>query len=363
MGYPVSYRRPTLNSPRRGFQRAPADLPWTVPPRPANDPWPKPANDPYPHMPQLPPETPVKFPSRVAVKQTRQTRRFRLPIPRRLPEVPMWVYPTISVVGAIVGMMRAPARIDVQPGQTLVCGPVPGGYGTGYIGWLNYPFVVSLCGLGGQAIGDYSDVGVDKGLGDWFLLEWNSQLTRESIMAAVQGPGRVAAPEYVPPGLRPIPEPYLSMPPWPLPLPRVSEEPRLGPNGRPSNQPNFQHRPPPPGTKEAKFGGRGTGVLGSLLATAAKVKDDVNFYNDVVTSFYLATGGKGKNVRPDKMIKYIYRHYDQLDIAELSKNLAYAVAGEKAGALLERARDYVSRNTLLHKVSINPRISAGGFGS
>lgn len=168
--------------------------------------------------------------------------------------------------------------------------------------------------------------------------------------------------------------------PMPATMPRVnpravvyavskSEAPNHWPKLRPDqvNAPNVVvapgtvtnpvRKPPGPGVKEKK-GRMGSAVARGALGIAAGIYEDAKFYNDVLNAWYHATPGKHDAKTPAEKALYIYRNADKIDINKAVLGVLAAVAGEKAGAYLDRARRTTADNLGLNMYITIPTGSA-----
>ena len=129
--------------------------------------------------------------------------------------------------------------------------------------------------------------------------------------------------------------------------------------GRPGQVTLPTRRPPGPGVKERKV--RATGALAGVnaaLGVAAGVYEDAKFYNDVLNAWYNALPGK-KNARtPAEKAWELYRRWDEVNLSQAMVNVLLAVAGEKAGAYIDRARRTAGDNLGLNMYITIPTGSA-----
>lgn len=112
---------------------------------------------------------------------------------------------------------------------------------------------------------------------------------------------------------------------------------------------NPVRRPPGPGVKERKVRAQGSlAVFNNLLGGAAKVYEDAKFYDDVLNAWYNALPGKKTARNPIEKGMELYRRYDEIDVQKAIIGVLIAVAGEKAGAYLDRARRVTGDNLGVH---------------
>ena len=88
----------------------------------------------------------------------------------------------------------------------------------------------------------------------------------------------------------------------------------------------------------------GSAAARGALGIAAGIYEDAKFYNDVLNAWYHATPGKHDAKTPAEKALYIYRNADKIDINKAVLGVLAAVAGEKAGAYLDRARRTTADN-------------------
>lgn len=102
---------------------------------------------------------------------------------------------------------------------------------------------------------------------------------------------------------------------------------------------NPVRRPPGKHVKERKFWAA-PGALVWALGVAAGIYEDAKFAQDILDAWYNALPKylKEPGLRPDQKALALYRHYDKLDIEKAILGVMIAVAGEKAGAYIDKAR-------------------------
>ena len=104
---------------------------------------------------------------------------------------------------------------------------------------------------------------------------------------------------------------------------------------------NPVRQPPGPGVKERKVRASGAFAgVNAALGVAAGAYEDAKFYNDVLNAWYdaLPSHLRKAGLRPDQKAAALYRYYDQIDVQKAVLGVLLAVAGEKAGAYIDRAR-------------------------
>lgn len=411
MGYPVRYRSGARKYGGGGFQN-----PLTVPPgrgpgRPANDNWPKPANDNDPGAPHVTPPKNPPFPGAPSVED------FAIQVGESiLPPQIRKAYEVGKAAYQAYEWFKNPAgypEVDLGGDWELVCGPVFS-MNTGPYRWL--AGYLNRCGLGGQAgptaaepVSKYIESGwnlvkhdsvpLGNGTGRWAIVQswkrlgkynpaspyrlgplprycarpWFPMAVPNPIPATVDNPLPAAVPAPVGnivPATRPMPATM------PRVNPRVvvyavskSEAPNHWPEPRPDqvNAPNVVvapgtvtnpvRKPPGPGVKEKK-GRMGSAAARGALGIAAGIYEDAKFYNDVLNAWYHATPGKHDAKTPAEKALYIYRNADKIDINKAVLGVLAAVAGEKAGAYLDRARRITADNLGLNMYITIPTGSA-----
>lgn len=397
MGYPVSYRNGARKYQAGGFQNPVKVPPGTKPPRPANDNWRPPANDnepgggrprvslpkapPYPGLPDIPPQL--------------------IPPQYRLP------YEVVKYPWNYYSNQRTyPDTTDISTQLIHTCGPVfpkiPA-YWQGRYAW--HLGAGNICGLSGQVMGEglavppvvppkrgliYAQRRPDWGI--WAIIEqwWNDGdvAVKPTIMQPVTGPTpSIEAPAPMPatvtnpmpaivpapvgnvvPAARPMPatvpdarpaanvytRPQSNVRPdhWPKPGPHPGPVVVVGP-GQATNP---VRKPPGPGVKERKV--RASGAIAGALGIAAGVYEDAKFYNDVLNAWYDALPGKKSAKTPAEKALELYRRADEIDVQKAIINVLIAVAGEKAGGYIERARRKAGDNLGLNMYISIPTGSA-----
>jgi len=419
MGYPVSYRHGARGygggsfqepAPNRQPLRDPMHPPYKDPPRPANDPFKLPANDneprgrySHPRFPKLPPFPGMSPPGASGSFPRPPRGRFRLP---RIDPLS-----GIQIVADLAWPSIIP-RIGISPGTKFTCGPVAMlGPQDGYIRVLfagAYPGGSTYCGLGGQVIpGGKELVGIEgefvntnggnSGLytyvGQYNLnrsrCRWIAWMSRRSgdprTKIVVSRPSLHANPSEVP-----APMPYTVANPLPafVPQPMGNEVPALKPmpaaiprgpeayapvvtarkpEGKidPSvpgvvivpDAPLPPRQPPGRGVKERKVTEQVPGLISGALGAAAGVYENAKFANDLINAFYDALPGKHSANTPQDKLAELYRRYNEVDIDKAIAGVLKAVAYEKAGSYIDRARRTASNNLGLH---MHIQIPTGG---
>ena len=412
MGYPVRYRRAARKYSDGGFQNPVEVPPGRKPGKPANDNWPGggPANDNDPGAggyknPILrPPE--VEFPGYAAAAAGAGLRKL---IPPQ--------YRVVWDLGEAVwnnwpDVTQKPEVPWPNGTFTHACGPntPPIGY-TGRWAW-HLIGSGKECGLGGQAMGRGSLIPPRRKSGGaaltlakyapkndrWFIADqygggvapapnlviaykWTAPIAPTEfpdVLPATVGnpmPAMVPAPQgdYVP-GYRPMPA---SVPrATPRNNPYVRPEHLTNPAGRPDHWPrpvspdkpgvvvvapptvtNPVRQPPGPGVKERKLRAASGAVLGAL-GVASRVYEDAKFYNDVLDAWYNALPGKGKARTPAEKALELYRRADEIDVQKAILGVLMAVASEKAGAYIDKARRVTGDNLGLNMYISVPTGSA-----
>lgn len=392
MGYPVSYRSGARKYAGGGFQNPTVVPPGRRPGRPANDNWPTPANDNDPGAGVRPPKVEVPsnpFPG-LALDFGYGAMRAALPPPVRL------AWDAYDLVNDAYGVYRNRAlagQVDLGGWWSVVCGPSYPIQGTGRFGW--WGGLAGTCGLAGQALGNVLNSPLEAKVlnSGWLYVKGNADNSRWYIIQSWKrnspGPGNTS-PYYRGPTIngqasafakfQPEPMPWSVANPLPayvpnpvgnelpaskaMPAQAPRSRPGLNPYARPSRSlvPGKVTISPPPGTvvvtppqvvldpirvppgrgvKERKV--RASGAFAGLngaLGVAAGIYEDAKFYNDVLNAFYYALPGKHGAKTPAEKALAIYRGADKLDINKAVLGVLIAVAGEKAGAYIDRARRY-----------------------
>ena len=413
MGYPVSYRSGARKYGGGGFQN-----PLTVPPgrgpgRPANDNWPKPANDNDPGAPRVSPPKDPPFPGAPSVED------FAIQVGEEiLPPQVRKAYEIGKAAYQAYEWFRNPTaypEVDMGTDWRLVCGPVFAPAYTGPYRW--YATDLDLCGLGMQAggtapepVSPYIETGwmlvkldaspVGDPMSRWSIVQswtrkgdynryskyklgplprygarpWFPMAVPNPLPATVENPLPASVPA-------PVGNAMPSSRPMPATMPRVNpgtlvytkpeyvraenKWPELSPEqaGKPvvvvapGTVANPIREPPGPGTKERK-GRMGSAAARGALGIAAGIYEDAKFYNDVLNAWYHATPGDHNAKTPAEKALYIYRNADKIDINKAVLGVLAAVAGEKAGAYLDRARRTAGDNLGLNMYITIPTGSA-----
>lgn len=418
MGYPIAYRSGARKYQSGGFQNPLTVPPGRGPGKPANDNWPKPANDnepgagaPKSFVPKI--ENP--WPGFAADAAEEALRRLIPPQYRILFDAAELGY---SIWSADRQQMPT---VRLENGLTKQCGYAtpPAAYRGSYR-W-HFGNFTTLCGLGGQALGNgqteppmyagdrYGNWGpfIAKasadGLSDsmqrsfivakfhkWpnpanspaFQIRWDFPMRVTGPLAPLEMPEPLPGtwanpiPEIVPkpigytvPSVAPMPAtvPRPNTLPWRVPVSRV--EPNHWPTLKPvTNAPvvvvapgtvtNPVRKPPGPGVKERKV--RASGAVAGALGIAAGIYEDAKFYNDVLNAWYDALPSKYQRpgLRPDQKAAAIYLHYDKIDVQKAIIGVMIVIAGEKAGAYIDRARRVAGDNLGLNMYISIPTGSA-----
>lgn len=416
MGYPVRYRSAARKYQSGGFQE-PVKVPgrggsgqtrYSKPPKPDNDNWPLPDNDNIPgggrpKPPKLPELPPIDIPG-----VAEQFGTIFLP-----PQVRQAINIANDAAQFYEWFRNPQAYPEVDTGGwwTHVCGPVFSG-NTGPYRW--YPSANNSCGLGGQAGTTFALPRTKYQEAGWMLVKHNGYALGDPVgrWAVVEVWKRVSgapepykwgplpkfapapyAPYVVPeampatkqnplpaiveapvgnevPALRPIPatlprlrpgyvpftRPNAATRPQPEPVPDPGKGPVVVVNPKPN--PNPVRRPPGPGVKERKIKATGGfAFMNAALHAASGVYEDTKFAMDIVNAFYNALPGKhDAKTQLDKMMA-LYRNWDKVDVHDAVVGVLWAVAGEKAGGLIERGRNTAARNLGL---GLNVTIPTGG---
>lgn len=417
MGFPVAYRSGARKFNSGGFQepaikppgspvRNPMKPPYTPPPKPANDPYPRPDNDnvpgrgrwDHPPFPQLPAFPGFDPPALAAGAMGRL-----LPPGARA----AWQVAKVMFQAEQIRNNLAMPNIDFKGQWSIKCGPVPASPAyTGRWGLFKNLGNDNVCSLGGQALplsAEVQDIEptqdtllVAKWSGDTVFDRWYDVMFARRVGTAVKAqvfwprstnlrPREVPEPVPVPEGA-PLPA-YVPSPqgnelpqfkPMPASVPRV----RPGVYQYPARQVSSDHwpkpepgkienvvvvapptvtnpirKPPGPGVKERKFR-TAPGVLVGALGAAAGIYEDAKFYNDVLNAWYNSLPGK-KNARtPAEKALELYRRADEIDVNKAVLGVLAAVAGEKAGAYLDKARRVTGDNLGLNMYITIPTGSA-----
>lgn len=409
MGYPRAYRSGSRKYGNGSFQN-PLSAPGsgTKPPKPANDnrrpgeyvPPPDPANDNRRggNNPVKLPEVP-EFPGYAA---DAAPQLFRKLVP---PKVRV-AWDLVDYAGHAWEIFndRAARPNIIVPGWNHKCGPVPT---IGYNGkYAFYNGAEGDCGLGGQALGG----GYDK-IGNWLRLSLIKQSTANGRWLIVEGWSRVGVsgapigraewPQiWVAPRAVPEPMPWTVANPLPasFPAPRGNEMPAsrpmpaavprsapaylpvyVRPNGETIPGSSTQvgsvivptvvippapwispvRRPPGKGEKERKIKATGAfAFMNGALSAASGVYEDAKFAEDIINAFHDALPQKlrSKDRSMQAKLAAVYRNYDKVNIEKAVLGVLIAVAGEKAGAYIDRARNTAARNLDL---SLNVSIPTG----
>lgn len=412
MGYPVSYRNGARKYQAGGFQNPVKVPPGTRPPRPANDNWRPPANDNDPgagaggsvRLPKSPPYIP---PIDIPAEIERQI-EIRLPPPMRT------AVQVAKTAYQLYDWYRNPVQfpeIDLGDTWQLQCGPAPITY-RGPFAW--FPGNINRCGLGGQAgrtsplpVSDrvetawnlvkHDRYNLSDPAGRWQIIQaWkrikpyspyspygNGPIVKWGMYpiapAAVPNPvpatvanpmpAQVPAPVgNVVPAARPMPatvpvarpaayvyaRPQSNVRPdhWPKPGPQPGPVVVVGPG----QATNHVRKPPGPGVKERKV--RASGAIAGALGVAAGIYEDAKFYNDVLNAWYDALPGKKSAKTPAQKALELYRRADEIDVQKAIINVLIAVAGEKAGGYIDRARRKAGDNLGLNMYISIPTGSA-----
>ena len=405
MGYPVAYRSGARRYGGGSFQepsprtpgvpnpprRDPMRPPYKAPPKPDNDPLPPPANDNKPgrgrggHSP-FPKITPP-FPGIEGPAAKQAVKRFIPPQLRTAWELGRIAF---DFGGDFMAHNQMP-KIEMPPGWNVGCGPItpPIGY-TGRFAFHEIG-TEGTCGLPGQALctGSVQPGSIwtkcslakqEPNLGRWFMVSfWSRSVgAKEALKARYKywmNTAPKAFPEPIPwtkaeplpeivpepqgyevPAHRAMPatlprarpaynyrvadQPWLSRDPWK----NIGDKPGLVINP-PGVVINPVRRPPGKGVKERKVRAQGSfAVFNGLLSEAAGLYEDAKFAMDIVDAFYYALPGKHGAKTPEEKLRELYRRWDEVNIQEAVKGVLIAVAGEKAGAYLDRARRLTADN-------------------
>jgi len=412
MGYPVRYRSGARKYHSGSFQepavvpgrkpdRDPMHPPYRDPPEPANDPWPVPANDneppsgrwDYPPFPKLPPWPGLPMDAAMSGGMM-----LLPPGVRKAVDIGLTLYKYWP------NMSQEPVVDWPQAGWTIGCGPVAPPLA--YVGrWAFHKTgTPGVCGLTGQALGEGSPVVTwkpsayindrkvllakfngDRLVGRWANVTFwetsatNTPMFRTARVATV--PAIVEVPDYVPatvanplpsyvgqpvgndvPGARPLPARLPSSPRFYV---GAARSPRLRGDLHPSrpgvvidsSHPLPPRVPPGKGTKERKATEQVPGLISGALGAAAGVYESAKFANDLINAFYDALPGKHTAKTPQDKLAELYRRYNDVDIDKAIAGVLKAVAYEKAGAYIDRARRTASNNLGLH---MHIQIPTGG---
>ena len=408
MGYPVSYRHGAQRygdgsfqepAPNRRPYQDPMHPPYKDPPPPANDPWPAPANDNeprgryrHPRFPKLPP-WPGPAPRGVSGS-----------FPRR-PGLPWQVDLAFDLASAYyqysVNVKSFPV-ITLSPEWKVRCGPTfPSSGYSGRYAFGVYDNNPGVCGLRGQALSGMTpgwpivkpdDTGVllakfndNRSVPRWFnVMQWYRTLPTSSVTVGYPALGPFAG-KAVPqplPATKVAPLPAYVPAPWGYEVPMDKPMPATLPSrpdlymggvrsARPvgrldpgvpgvvivPDNPLPPRRPPGKVTKERKVTERVPGYLANALGKAAGVYESAKFANDIVNAFYDALPGKKSAKTPQDKLIELYRRYDEVDVNRAINGVLMAVAMERAGAYIDRARRTASKNLGLH---MHIQIPTGG---
>lgn len=378
----------------------PMKQPYTRPPRPDNDPFPVPDNDnipgrgrpddpPLPSQPAWP-----GFPAEVADEA------MRLLLP---PPISMGIKAATVALDWHKNWQRPPVVDWPGTGWWVECGPVTPS--PAYEGPYKWHAIDSgrFCGLGLQALGDGLDEFPQQGptsvtlakrttIGGtefrWQIIQSLHSVLNPPLPVAVHDPYTVVPrtpwtyPEPVQwpdPGVIELPKPdgysVPEAPPMPATMPRSRTAPRpnrvpglrpgrpfapmatarpgraTGSNPAPTvvvgnpNAVNPVRRPPGKGEKERKA--RATGAFeafNGMLSAASGVYEDAKFAFDLVKAFYDALPNNKGAKTPQAMLAELYRRWNEVDVEKAIWGVLQAVAGEKAGAYIDRARSTAARN-------------------
>ena len=88
------------------------------------------------------------------------------------------------------------------------------------------------------------------------------------------------------------------------------------------------------------------------------VYESVKFANDLVNAFYDALPGKKNAKTPQDKLIELYRRYDEVDVNRAIEGVLMAVAMERAGAYIDRARRTAGDNLGLNMYITIPTGSA-----
>lgn len=390
MGYPSAYRNGARKYSSGGFQNPVEVPPGRRPGKPANDNWPTPANDNDPGAGgggiRLPKG--AAWPGFAADAAEEALTRILPPQAKaawQLGKALIWFNGEFANRN-LAGELQVPA------GWKQGCGPntPPLAYN------LQYAFfntgTATVCGLGGQALGTgsvapgakwdrvlYAKAVRQANSFRWFNISWWGRtdplakpityhvpvypnifphIYPDVVPATVTNP----MPAYVPapqgnevPAYRPLPAKVPAVNPRSSVYvrPRTSASPVVDPGSKPVVVVNPGkvldpiRRPPGKGVKERKVRARGAlAALNGGLGVAAKIYEDAKFYNDVLNAWYnaLPSSMRERGLRPDQKALALYRNYDKIDVNKAIIGVLVAVAGEKAGGLIDRARRKTSEN-------------------
>ena len=419
MRYPVAYRSGARKYQAGGFQepatvpvpgapRNPMKPPYTAPPKPANDPYPRPDNDnvpgrgrwehpPFPKLPSWP-----GFPPALA------DAAFSSLLPpgaRRAWEFGKLVF---NFAGEFPNY-RQLGEIEMPPGWVKGCGPSTPPLAYNLMTAFHDIGNAGVCGLGGQALGagarhpgaTWSRALYAKSLEitpgvptttRWFNISWYQRVSgsaaliyRVPLMPNVLP---MAVPEPLPATVtNPLPATFSppvgnAVPanrPWPGALPRPAPgiyvkpvntvaETKWPQPGKvtdpvvvvaPPTVTNPVRRPPGKHVKERKFRAAPGAIVGAL-GVAAGIYEDAKFAQDILDAWYNALPKylKEPGLRPDQKALALYRNYDKIDIQKAILGVMIAVAGEKAGAYIDKARRVTGDNLGLNMYISIPTGSA-----
>ena len=127
----------------------------------------------------------------------------------------------------------------------------------------------------------------------------------------------------------------------------------------PTSVKNPVRRPPGKHVKERKFRAAPGAIVGAL-GVAAGIYEDAKFAQDILDAWYNALPKylKEPGLRPDQKALALYRNYDKIDIQKAILGVMIAVAGEKAGAYIDKARRVTGDNLGLNMYISIPTGSA-----
>jgi len=414
MRYPVAYRASARKYNNGGFQepavvpprgpyRDPMKPPYTAPPKPANDPYPRPDNDnvpgrgrwehpPFPKLPSWPGFPPGMAEAALGGLLPPQARRAW-----ELGRVAYQFYgdfPDYNKRG----------EVETPAGWQQVCGPSPISPGYNLATTWAESGNQLLCGLVEQALPG----GINHPLPQWNnavfaksrelspgLFRWAiiSQYHKNSanaerlkyhvpVMPSVfphhvpnPVPATVAnpVPAYVAapvgnalPAARPFPG-YLPKPGSGIYEAPPRLEPAKWPQGgkvgaplvvvAPPTVSNPIRKPPGPGVKERKFR-NAPGIIVGALGAASGIYEDAKFANDILNAWYNSLPGRGTARTPAEKALELYRRADEINIEKAIKGTLWAIASEKAGAYIDRARRVTGDNLGLNMYISIPTGSA-----
>ena len=391
----------------------PMHPPYTPPPKPDNDPAPQrrpqrgPVGDPFRTHPDAWREKPEAF------RHARFPRSRPYPgfprglgaFGRRPPGLPWQVDIAFDIVNAYMqytaNVNRMPV-VEVSPEWVVRCGPSTpsGGYG-GRMAFGKYDNNPGVCGLSGQALSGMtigwpnvgpSDRGVLLAVSNepnsvvrWYnIQQWHRNVGTGSASAKYPAMGPLV-PAEVPatmPATVANPLPAIVEAPYGYEVPAARPFPAFVPR-RPAayapparaNSPSGKldpsapgvviipdaplppRQPPGKGVKERKVTDMVGGGLAAALGAAGGVYEGAKFAIDIVNAFYNALPGKHTAKTPHDKLAELYRRYDEVDVNKAIEGVLKAVAYERAGAYIDRARRTASKNIGLH---MHIQIPTGG---